>query len=247
MPVIVAAILLFIGFALTGGQPNRAALSNKDYQLFKSCVGNLHKQLGLEKKLDIRALEYGLIGYCNLVNKKLLSNENMITIIDYTRPSTANRLFVINVTDRYVAFESLVAHGKGSGEQYVKRVCDRPESRASSMGFFVTGKTYQGKHGYSLKLTGLEKGINHNAVKRDIVIHGADYVSREWIRRVGRLGRSWGCPALPRETARKIIDTVKDGTCLFIYHTTHKYYSSSSLLSLDRATADPFRKSLQCR
>ncbi len=141
---------------------------------------------------------------------------DILTIIDYTLPSTQKRFFVINLHTGKLIFQEYVAHGKNSGENYAVSFSNEVGSLKSSVGVFRTGDTYIGKHGYSLRLTGLEKGKNDNASKRDIVIHGASYVSEDFIRRYGRLGRSWGCPALPVDKVRAIIDTIKGGTCLYI-------------------------------
>ena len=143
--------------------------------------------------------------------------KNLITIIDFSKPSTENRFFVIDIESRHLLYSCLVAHGKNSGENYADSFSNEPESLKSSLGFFLTAETYNGAHGYSLCIDGLEKGINDNAREREIVIHGADYVSYEFIKKYGRLGRSWGCPALPAELLKSIIDKISGGTCLFIY------------------------------
>jgi hypothetical protein len=124
----------------------------------------------------------------------------------------------------------LVAHGKNSGENFAESFSNVPESLMSSPGFFITAETYTGKHGYSLRVDGLEKGINDNARVREIVIHGADYVSDDYIKKYGRLGRSWGCPALPAALSNKIIDKIKEGTCLFVYSTDKNYNKNTEFL-----------------
>jgi hypothetical protein len=126
--------------------------------------------------------------------------------------------------------KSLVAHGKNSGVNYAESYSNQRYSNKSSLGFYVTGETYTGKHGYSLRLKGLESGINDNAYKRAIVIHPAKYVSREFINKFGRLGRSYGCPAIPLENHGEIINMIKGKTCLFIYYPDSFYLSTSSYL-----------------
>jgi hypothetical protein len=147
----------------------------------------------------------------------------LLTVIDYSRPSTEPRLFVYDPADGAVLHASLVAHGKNSGENLAVRFGNEVDSLRSSLGIYVTGNTYHGKHGYSLTLHGLEPGINDNALERSIVIHGAAYVSAAFAAKHGRLGRSWGCPALPTETAAEVIDLIKDGTCVYIHGNDSTY------------------------
>jgi len=156
--------------------------------------------------------------FLNALNgkKKFCKYTNILTIIDYSKPSTSKRFFVIDLENQKVLFQSYVAHGQNSGENYATEFSNQNESHKSSLGFYKTKNTYYGKHGYSLKLEGLEKGKNDLAEKRAIVIHGADYVSEEFIKENGRLGRSHGCPALPQELSKVIINELKDGSCLYI-------------------------------
>ena len=141
-----------------------------------------------------------------------------LTVIDYSLPSTTKRLWVIDLEQKRILFHELVAHGKGSGVDQAESFSNLPGSRQSSLGLFVTGETYRGGNGYSLRLDGLEAGVNDKARARDIVIHGASYVSPEFAARQGRLGRSWGCPALRPQVAGRIIDAIKDGGAIFAYH-----------------------------
>jgi hypothetical protein len=158
---------------------------------------------------------------------------NVLTIIDYTLPSTARRLWVIDVSARRVLFNELVAHGAGSGEAYATVFSNEPGSRRSSLGLFRTEDTYQGEHGVSLRLSGLEPGINDRAMERAIVMHGAPYVSRALIAARGELGRSWGCPALARGVERRVIGRIKGGTALFAYYPDRHWLGVSSFLRCD--------------
>lgn len=142
----------------------------------------------------------------------------VVTVIDYSLPSTEPRLWVLDLERRRLLFHELVAHGVGSGENFATHFSNREGSRQTSLGLFVTGDTYQGGNGYSLRLHGLESGINDQAFERTVVVHGAWYVSAEHAGRWGRLGRSWGCPALPVSQAQPVIDAIKDGTLLFAYY-----------------------------
>lgn len=154
----------------------------------------------------------------DVLKEKQIIQSNILTIIDFDLPSTQKRLWVIDMDENKVLFHSLVAHGKNSGELNAESFSNENESYKSSLGFFVTSETYQGSHGLSLKLDGLEKNKNDNARSRAIVIHGADYVSHDFIREHNRLGRSFGCPALPLELTKSIISTIKNKSCLFINH-----------------------------
>jgi hypothetical protein len=151
----------------------------------------------------------------------------ILTIIDYSKPSTQKRFYVIDLNAKKLLFHTLVSHGQKTGYNKASNFSNESESHKSSLGFFKTAETYSGKHGYSLRLDGLEKGINNNARSRAIVIHEADYVSQKFIQKHGRLGRSWGCPALPVGVSKKIIDTISRGTCLFVFGKSKDYKTKS--------------------
>lgn len=154
----------------------------------------------------------------------------ILTVIDFSLPSTEKRLWVIDPAKGLILHHSVVAHGRNSGELLAKTFSNQPESFQSSLGFYKTAETYQGKHGYSLRLDGLEKGFNDQARNRAIVIHGADYAKEEFAKSTGRLGRSLGCPALPPELSAKVIDLIKNGSLLFIYGNDESYLQKSYLL-----------------
>lgn len=166
-----------------------------------------------------------------LLKEKGLIEKNYLTIIDYSLSSKVKRMWVIDMNANKIILNSLVAHGKNSGDDYANRFSNKNESNKSSLGFFATGEAYNGKHGLSLKLDGLENGVNDNARQRSIVIHGADYVSENFIRNHNRLGKSQGCPAVPVELSKKIIQIIKDKSCLFIYHPTKNHIENSKLVS----------------
>jgi hypothetical protein len=156
-------------------------------------------------------------GYFKLKEQGVFQKE-ILTIIDYSLSSNQDRLWVIDLKNNSILYQSLVAHGRNSGQEYAAKFSNISESYKSSLGFYVTGETYFGKHGYSLRLDGLEKGVNSNARERAIVVHGADYVSEKFISQNGRLGRSLGCFALPQELKQELIDLIKDKSCLFAYY-----------------------------
>ena len=183
--------------------------------------------LGLSKT----AFNYAMKGFNYLVQQGKFSKDNIISIVDFSQPSSHKRLFVIDLNDLRVLYNTYVAHGVNSGKEYANQFSNTPESNKSSLGFYETKNTYLGGNGYSLRLAGLEKGINDNAEKRDIVIHGADYVDESLIRSQGYIGRSWGCPALPEKLHKPIIDKIKNGSCLFIYSTDIAYLKKSKIIN----------------
>jgi hypothetical protein len=144
--------------------------------------------------------------------------DDVLTVIDYSLPSTRPRLWVFDLDRERLLFHELVAHGMGSGENFAARFSNRDGTHESSLGIFRTGETYEGKNGYSLRLHGLEAGTNDQALARTIVMHGAWYVSRDHAERYGRLGRSWGCPAVSTAMAKPIIDAIRGGSLLFAYY-----------------------------
>ncbi len=182
--------------------------------------------LGLSKQAFVE----GLKGYSILRSQGKLNNDNILSIVDFTLPSTQKRLFVIDLENFKLLFNTYVAHGRNSGKEYAQHFSNSPESHMSSLGFYVTLNTYYGDNGLSLRLEGEEKGINDNALSRAIVIHPADYVSEKTVESLGYLGRSFGCPALPQKVAAPIIKTIKDGSCFFVYSNSRKYISRSPLL-----------------
>lgn len=174
----------------------------------------------LSDSLDIPApaINMAMNGYYALQSKNLLKNDSLIAMIDFSSPSTEKRFFVLDIKNKQVIKNTWVAHGMKSGENIADSFSNRRHSNKSSLGLYLTQETYEGKHGYSLRLKGMSKGLNDHARKRAIVIHGAGYVSHDFILEHGRLGRSFGCPALPMNEVNEIIDLIKGGTCLFIYH-----------------------------
>jgi hypothetical protein len=157
----------------------------------------------------------------------LVRRRDVLTVIDYSLPSTQPRLFVFDLSTRKLLFRELCAHGKNSGGNITSFFSNSPGSLATSLGLFVTGDTYVGGNGYSLRLRGLEEGVNDMALDRAIVLHGASYVSRAAIQALGRLGRSWGCPAVRKEVAQKIINNIRGGSALFAYYPEKRWLTTS--------------------
>ena len=193
---------------------------------------NLYDSLRLGSLgLAHQAFDYAMKGFSVMKSAGEVGNDTIISIIDFSKPSSQKRLFVIDLTNCKVLFNTYVAHGMQSGKEFASRFSNKPESNKSSLGFYETLGTYIGGNGYSLKLQGVEKGINDNANKRAIVIHGAEYVDESFIRSQGYIGRSWGCPALPERLHKAIIDVIKNGTCLFIFSPDNNYLSHSKILN----------------
>lgn len=161
---------------------------------------------------------------------KLSEDAHILTVCDFSLSSNAKRLWVLDLKEQKVLFNSLVAHGKNTGEEFAQKFSNIESSLQSSIGFYITDATYNGENGYSLKLLGMDRGFNDAALQRAVVMHGADYVSEEFAAAHKRIGRSWGCPAVPRTLAEPIINTIKNKNCLFIFYPDEKYLSSSEWL-----------------
>jgi len=182
--------------------------------------------LGLSRE----AFHEALTGYSNLEKTGTIQKARILSIIDFSLPSFKKRLFVIDLSQCKLLFNTLVAHGKNSGSILATRFSNRNRSRESSLGFYLTGDSYVGKKGYSLRLLGMEAGINDNALQRGIVMHAASYVSEERANALGHVGRSEGCPAIPQEVHKAVIETIKEGSCFFIYGQDKKYPLRSKIL-----------------
>lgn len=187
-----------------------------------------------EKKFDkpeMESFKAAFKGYYKLKEEGKL-NKDLLTIIDFTKSSTERRMWVIDMKSNEILYQTVVSHGRNSGKEYATDFSNTRESYKSSLGFYTTAETYFGKHGLSLRLDGLEPGINSNARERDIVIHAADYANERMGKNQGYLGRSLGCPALPNDVAHDIINLIKNESCLFIYHADQKgYLNASNLLN----------------
>ncbi|MEJ7678388.1 MAG: murein L,D-transpeptidase catalytic domain family protein [Segetibacter sp.] len=180
-----------------------------------------------ELDLSRYAFDYAVKGYNYLLSTGKLKNDQIISIVDFSQASSRKRLYIIDLKNKKVLFNTYVSHGRNSGREIANEFSNEPESNKSSLGFYVTGDTYIGKHGFSMRLFGTEKGINDNANSRAIVMHSAPYVSEGAIRMQGFIGRSLGCPALPENLYKPIIETIKNGSCLFLY-SPDKYYAAHS-------------------
>jgi hypothetical protein len=192
----------------------------------------VYDSLNLEQYgLSRRVFDMAYKGWRRLKSTGRVVREDVLSIVDFSQPSSKKRLYIIDLANPKLLFNTYVAHGRRSGKEVATKFSNRPRSLESSVGFYVTADTYMGTNGYSLKLNGMEAGFNSNAFRREIVLHGADYVSEQYITSNGCLGRSWGCPAVPLEESKDIIDSIKNGSCLFIYSPQTKYLKQSRILN----------------
>jgi hypothetical protein len=191
-----------------------------------SDIDAVYRETELEPVLDRDVFRLAMTGKSRIRAK----NDTLLSIIDFSKPSTEKRYYLIDLANKTLLYNTYTSHGVNTGEDLAMSFSNKEGSRKSSLGFYLTAETYEGKHGTSLKLDGLERGFNHRARRRYIVIHSADYVTDSFIKENGRLGRSWGCPALPPDVTQDIIQKIKNGSVLFIYGDDDDYLSNSKLL-----------------
>lgn len=212
------------------GETNQALELNP--QTFADSLQRLYEAIDLKKyELSFDVFKYGMTGYLSLLREGKLNNKGLLTIIDFTKSSNLKRFYTIDLVNLAVKFHTYVSHGKNTGDVMAKSFSNTVHSNQSSLGFYVTAETYVGSKGYSLKLDGMEKGYNDKMRERAVVMHDAEYVSEYWIKKYGRLGRSQGCPALPKGIAKKVIDTIKNRTAIFAYYDDSSYLTSSKYLN----------------
>jgi hypothetical protein len=181
-------------------------------------------------QVDSRVFDLALSAAGCAVRRGVTQAPKTLAVIDYSRPSHAPRMWVYDLVSRRLLYEELVAHGQGSGANLAKAFSNKPESHQSSLGLFLTDVAYVGRNGYSLRLDGLDPGFNDRARDRAIVIHGAAYVSQAIVKALGRLGRSWGCPAVRESVAHELIDRLKGGNLVFAYYPDAEWLQASSYL-----------------
>ncbi|HZE83151.1 MAG TPA: murein L,D-transpeptidase catalytic domain family protein, partial [Puia sp.] len=192
----------------------------------------LYDYMNLEKAgLDQKAFEYAWRGYHNLLKKGLIRKKAVLSICDFSQSSCSKRMYVLDVRHKKLLYRTYVAHGQNSGAEFASSFSNEPESFKSSLGFYVTRRTYWGKNGLSLKIEGVDTGYNDLAGKRNIVLHGSTYVSQKYMSNFGSIGTSLGCPAIPLPMSPRIIRAVKNGSCFFIYHPTQTYFEQSTVLN----------------
>jgi hypothetical protein len=230
---IIGALLLF-SITVISWKPFSAIKTNSTVtkklgakELFAQYVSDIYNTANLQQTgMDAAVLQKAVTGYLNLkLANKLSPNSNVITVVDFTKSSREKRMWIIDILNKSLILNTWVAHGQGSGDDMASRFSNNDESHQSSLGFYLASEVYFGKHGRSLKLDGLDAGINSAARARGIVIHAADYVCQNTINQIGRLGRSFGCPAISPEVSDKVINTIKGGSMLYINGNDRNYTS----------------------
>ena len=243
--LITAFITLQIPIAIAGNSPDAGTLTHYLKETNEAAKAELNAEEMIVAKADSiydtrhllqaglqeEAFELAYEGYYKLLEQGRMSKKDVLTIADFSKPSSEKRLFVIDMEEGKILFQTLVAHGRKSGLIYATEFSNKPESNKSSLGFYLTMQPYYGGKGYALRLQGLEKGINDNAFERAIVLHGSDYVTSQFANNNGYLGRSLGCPAVPTKQTKAIINSIKNGSLLFIYHPTEEYKTKSTILN----------------
>jgi hypothetical protein len=241
LPVLLLIVVCFMyavpAAKLLNNKKAVAAILVKDSAIAKSQevvspYSNLYELMKLDSLgLSQTAFTYALQGYNDLVSEGSIKKDRILSIVDFSLPSNKKRLFVIDVNKGKLLFNTFVSHGRNSGKEMATEFSNDANSFKSSLGFYVTGTTYSGEHGYSLHLDGKEAGINDNAYSRSIVMHAANYVNEKIVKAYGCLGRSLGCPAVPPALHKAIINTIKDGSCLFLYSPDSFYVSHSKMIT----------------
>jgi hypothetical protein len=183
-----------------------------------------------EQGLNQKAFEYAWRGYHNLLKKGAIHKRTVLSICDFSQSSHNKRMYVIDIRHKKLLYRTYVAHGQNSGDEFASSFSNEEDSYKSSLGFYITERTYVGRNGLSLRLAGVDSGYNDMALKRKIVLHGAPYVGERYMQECGNAGTSLGCPALPGDMSGRIIRAVKGGSCLFIYHPTEQYLDNSTVI-----------------
>lgn len=232
----VIAALLASPVLMYGNNKNNSGEWHISYKADKKIIAKesalIYDSLKLDDLgLNEKAFQYAWKGYVSLRSAGKLKNTNIISICDFSQSSRNKRLYIIDVIEMKILVNTYVAHGRGSGAEFAKYFSNRPESHKSSLGFYITGNTYTGQHGLSLKINGVERGINDKALARRIVVHGSNYVGDTFLDDNPFTGRSYGCPAVPQSETEEIIDYIKEGSCLFIYHPSTVYITKSKILN----------------
>jgi hypothetical protein len=209
------------GFSFAKPSHSKSSFISTTYANITASGANLSEQV----------FKMAIAGFDKLHAQGRLNKDSILTIIDFSKSSREKRMHVVDLKSGNLVFNSVVAHGRNTGDEFAKSFSNQPNSHKSSLGFYVTGSTYIGSNGYSLVLDGVEKGFNDKAKERAIVIHGAAYANEKVLQNGNRLGRSYGCPALPEHLNKKVIEKIKGGNCLFIFYPDQQYLINSKLIN----------------
>ena len=227
--IFILSTFLYFSNAQTGLSKERQLALKKAELNIKELYNELN---AAQYDLSFTAFRYAYIGYQTMKKQYRLNNKELFSIIDFTKDCNSKRFYTIDLEKMKIVYYTYVAHGKKSGERMATSFSDAVESNKSSIGFYITGNTYNGGNGYSLILHGDEKGYNSNLAKRSVVVHAADYANEDYIARNGRMGRSLGCPALPENIYKQVIETIKKKTMIFAYYNDAKYLKTSKYLNV---------------
>ncbi|GHA60149.1 murein L,D-transpeptidase catalytic domain family protein [Pontibacter akesuensis] len=211
--------------AVSATKSGASAVAKKE--AFEKHVDDLYDRLDLRRKgLSYDVFRKAVVGMENFKRMQLVApSKSVLSVVDFTKPSTEKRLWIIDLKSKKVLFNTLVAHGRNTGQNEANQFSNTPNSYMSSLGFYLTDAPYYGKHGLSLRMKGMDEGFNTNAMERAIVVHGADYVSEAFVKQNGRLGRSLGCPSVPKEVSDEVIATIKNNSVFYIHGNDSKYTS----------------------
>ncbi len=226
---ILSVILLVILTSFSNRDIEEKTLPKEPVFSFNQYSNQLYECVN-DENINVEAFNIALKGYYTLLSNNQLANKKYLTIVDMSSSSSLERFYVIDMETQQLLYKSLVAHGRNTGEEYAYNFSNKHSSYQTSLGFYVTAETYNGKRGFSMKLDGLEYS-NNNARDRGVIIHGADYVSERFIKENGRLGRSLGCPALPLDSFVEVVEMLKEGSCLFVYYPQNYYLTKSRLVN----------------
>lgn len=233
--IFILSTFLYFSNAQTGLSKERQLALKKAELNIKELYSELN---AAQYDLSFTAFRYAYIGYQTMKKQHRLNNKELFSIIDFTKDCNSKRFYTIDLEKMKIVYYTYVAHGKKSGERMATSFSDAVESNKSSIGFYITGNTYNGGNGYSLILHGDEKGYNSNLAKRSVVVHAADYANEDYIARNGRMGRSLGCPALPENIYKQVIETIKEKTMIFAYYNDAKYLKTSKYLNVLKLIED---------
>ena len=233
--IFILSTFLYFSNAQTGLSKERQLALKKAELNIKELYNELN---AAQYDLSFTAFRYAYIGYQTMKKQHRLNNKELFSIIDFTKDCNSKRFYTIDLEKMKIVYYTYVAHGKKSGERMATSFSDAVESNKSSIGFYITGSTYNGGNGYSLMLHGDEKGYNSNLAKRSVVVHAADYANEDYIARNGRMGRSLGCPALPENIYKQVIETIKEKTMIFAYYNDAKYLKTSKYLNVLKLIED---------
>jgi len=233
--IFILSTFLYFSNAQTGLSKERQLALKKAELNIKELYNELN---AAQYDLSFTAFRYAYIGYQTMKKQHRLNNKELFSIIDFTKDCNSKRFYTIDLEKMKIVYYTYVAHGKKSGERMATSFSDAVESNKSSIGFYITGNTYNGGNGYSLILHGDEKGYNSNLAKRSVVVHSADYANEDYIARNGRMGRSLGCPALPENIYKQVIETIKEKTMIFAYYNDAKYLKTSKYLNVLKLIED---------